>query len=340
MVLTYLNNVKHKKYDYIIKRVDKMKRIIGILIIILLLLYAVYLFYTEYESFHMAYLTAIEKISLYQILFILGLSFLNYGMRALRWYHINRCYISKYSFSYAIKDYISAFAFILTPAKVGELYRSYILMQYHGLSFSKALAPSLFDRLYDVFIFLFFLILGIYYFPSYFWVAFPVAIIALLITVFLNSPMIFIPTLKKTYGCFKLGKKLTAKAMYFCRACRQSCSIDTIFWAMAYSFIGWGAEIYGFYYLAHLLDINISFYQASFIFSISTLSGVLFFITPGGIGGTEVTMIIILNLLGFSMPSSTMLTVLMRLVTFWFAIFIGWCVFLLPFPKARKKLIS
>ena len=58
------------------------------------------------------------------------------------------------------------------------------------------------------------------------------------------------------------------------------------------------------------------------IYGLAVLAGSLTFL-PGGIGGTEAVMIILLSLLGIDYISALAITIICRAATLWFAIFIG-----------------
>ena len=58
------------------------------------------------------------------------------------------------------------------------------------------------------------------------------------------------------------------------------------------------------------------------IFAFSTLAGALSFM-PGGLGGTEVTMIMLLRLFAIPLPIAVSATLIIQVVTLWFAVLLG-----------------
>jgi uncharacterized protein (TIRG00374 family) len=58
------------------------------------------------------------------------------------------------------------------------------------------------------------------------------------------------------------------------------------------------------------------------IFAFATLAGALSFM-PGGLGGTEVTMIVFLRLFAIPLPIAISATLLIQVVTLWFAVLLG-----------------
>jgi uncharacterized protein (TIRG00374 family) len=98
------------------------------------------------------------------------------------------------------------------------------------------------------------------------------------------------------------------------------------------SVLAWAAEGVGLYYLVYFLGYEIDLLTCLFIFGFSMLIGAITFL-PGGLGGTEVTMVKLLALQNVSSSSAVAITLLLRLATLWFSVALG----LIALPK--KQLI-
>jgi glycosyltransferase 2 family protein len=88
---------------------------------------------------------------------------------------------------------------------------------------------------------------------------------------------------------------------------------------------GWsrgGSEGVAFYYIMHILGRDLSLPTALFIYAFSMLVGALSFL-PGGLGGTEATMVALLILNHVAQPQAVAATVLIRLATLWSAVALG-----------------
>ncbi|PVV24483.1 MAG: hypothetical protein B6D78_01445, partial [gamma proteobacterium symbiont of Ctena orbiculata] len=86
--------------------------------------------------------------------------------------------------------------------------------------------------------------------------------------------------------------------------------------------IAWGAEGIAFYVILQSLDIDTTIKLAVGIYSVSILAGALSLI-PGGLGGAEAVMILLLKLVGADTPTAVAATLICRLATLWFAVIIG-----------------
>ena len=106
-------------------------------------------------------------------------------------------------------------------------------------------------------------------------------------------------------------------------------SLPMLLYGIALGLIAWGAEGIAFFYIMHVLGSDISLQTALFIYSFSMLVGALSFL-PGGLGGTEASMVALLMLNGIGQPEAVAATVLIRLATLWFAVALGIVALSLP----------
>jgi len=99
------------------------------------------------------------------------------------------------------------------------------------------------------------------------------------------------------------------------------------------SFLGWFFEVIELYLLFNVFNINADIFMAGFVFGFSSLIGLISF-TPGGIIGFEASSGLLLsNLLGLTVSTAAVITLIIRLTTLWFAVLIG----LITYLKYIKK---
>jgi uncharacterized protein (TIRG00374 family) len=99
-------------------------------------------------------------------------------------------------------------------------------------------------------------------------------------------------------------------------------SLPMLLYGIALGLVAWGAEGVAFYYIMHVLGSDMTMQTALFIYSFSMLVGAISFL-PGGLGGTEATMVALLMLNNIPQPQAVAATVLIRLATLWFAVALG-----------------
>ena len=83
-----------------------------------------------------------------------------------------------------------------------------------------------------------------------------------------------------------------------------------------------GRGSFGFIYLIDLLEYDINPFIIAAIYAASMLVGAPSFL-PGGLGGAEITMHILLVAMGVDPSDSIAATLICRIATLWFAVIIG-----------------
>jgi len=88
--------------------------------------------------------------------------------------------------------------------------------------------------------------------------------------------------------------------------------------------IAWTAEAVALYCLLHMLGFDVSLLSAIFIYGFSLVIGGITLL-PGGLGGAEVTMLQLLILNDVTASAAVAVTIVIRLTTLWFSVFLGLC---------------
>ena len=86
--------------------------------------------------------------------------------------------------------------------------------------------------------------------------------------------------------------------------------------------VAWSCEAYAFSWLAHQLGGTASVFMYMSIFALAMVAGALTFM-PGGIGGAEAVMILMLKATGMGDAEAITGTLLCRLATLWLAVGLG-----------------
>ena len=261
---------------------------------------------------------------------LLLLSLVNYMFRSIRWLVLVRPFVPNYHWQQAVLDFVTAFAFTMTPAKAGELIRVHYLRKRFKLSYSTAFIPSLYDRLYDFLILFLVTMIGACFYQTHHLGITVMCGIGAGLSLFLYRPKLFLYPIRFSYKITHKAKRLHAKLLGFCKSCDLLKSASVRISAFILGLFGWGAEFFAFYLLCHAFGLTLSFGEVSFIFAASTLAGALL-MTPGGMGGAEAVMISLLMLYHIPLELATSLTFIIRITTLWFAVILG--IICLPFHR-------
>ncbi len=276
----------------------------------------------------------LSKLTVPEVLGLLALSLVNYLFRALRWHLLGTKLGTGLRVRTNFLHFLGGFAMSITPGRIGELVRLRWMSRLSGWSFARLTPLPLADRAYDL------AAMGLVLAGSAVMSqtgtvgAVPVAVLAIASAVVVTRPALLDRLVTGLW-------KLIGKAPRFFVRLRQAASSMGAFSSpglaissMSLSVIGWLAEGYALYLLLMWMGADISLAMAITIFTFSTLAGGLTG-APGGIGGAEAAMVVLLGLNGVPLEIAVPATAVIRLTTLWFAIAIG--VVLFPVAEQHSK---
>lgn len=244
---------------------------------------------------------------------VFALSLINYGLRFLRWElligPIDGLWRRRH-----LTIYLAGFSLALTPAKAGEALRTVYLLP-HGVSASHSLACLAVERVLDVM---------------------AVAAIAGLIVIFWPLGWLVVLPSMVAVGVFawllRRNQSVDALPTWFPRRLQAALaplqtafkpfSLGTFMRAIPLSFCGWGLEALGLALLVHHFQPDASLLLAAGIFAVASLGGAMTFL-PGGLGGTELMMVVLLTAIGLTGAEAALVTAVCRLATLWFGLALG-----------------
>ena len=102
--------------------------------------------------------------------------------------------------------------------------------------------------------------------------------------------------------------------------------------------LGWFAEAFALYQLMLAFGSPQSLLQIMFVFSVALLVGVAAML-PGGLGGTEISMVGLLVAMGVDMEAAIAATAIIRLTTLWFSVLLGFLALPAALWMAGKKAV-
>lgn len=254
----------------------------------------------------------------------LGLSVLNYGFRFIKWH----AYLGRLGFHIPVGSSLNVFlagmVMSVTPGKVGEVLKSLLLKERHGLPVAKT-APVVFaERVTDLLGLFVIAGVGITTFDYGRW-AFGVslAMVVALILV-LNRPSL-VSALLDMCDKLPLVGRFRPKLEEAYASTRRLLGWKILSWTTLVSVIGWSMEALAFWLILNALGAeNAGLELAAFVFSMTTILGAVSFL-PGGLGVTEGSMIGVLLVMSVftNEASAAAATYLIRFATLWFGVLVG-----------------
>lgn len=252
---------------------------------------------------------------------VLGLTFLNYLLRFFKW----DFYLRNIGIRLRIKDslviFLSGLAMSVTPAKLGEVFKSYLLKRLNGTEISRSIPVVLAERITDV--------LGL------------LILAAISFSVFqygkevLIGILAFLLILIIALQSRKIGNKLLEVSRSIPLVNRLSDSLRTTYEsaytlfrfknlmvAIVISVISWGFECLAMYFVLQGFGADVSVLLSTFVFSFSSLAGAISMI-PGGLIVAESGSTALLILGGITRDIAVAATITIRICTLWFGVIVG-----------------
>lgn len=257
------------------------------------------------------------------------LSLVNYALRFIRWDAFLKVLgQNQIPFIPNLRIYLAGFALTTTPGKAGEAFRSVFLIDYN-VTYRKSFGAFLSERLSDLIAVVILAACGLILYKK----AWPIvlltgiAIVLVLLAIQKDSWLKALENYAKKILPARfahLAEFLIETIMAF-RSCYEP---KILLYGIFLGVLAWGAEGLAFWYLMHLLNLNINLFTALFIYSFSLLVGAISFL-PGGLGSAEVVMMQLMILNGAPASEAVAATIVIRLTTLWFSVFLG----LIAMPK-------
>lgn len=258
---------------------------------------------------------------------LLGLSLVNYLVRAWRWLVLSRFLRFEVPPLRNVLYYLAGYALTATPGKAGEAVRLWFLKAGHEVPYARSMAIMLADRALDMWAVLILVLVCFADFSSHLWQGIAVVAVIVAVSVPIVFPRLLTPLLGLGLRLAPTRRRLWVKARRALHSMAELSQWRTYGVTLVPSVAGWAAEGLALYLLLRFFGAEVSVLNAIFVFSFSMIVGAGSML-PGGLGSTEVTAVLLLKALGVDLDAAVASTALVRVTTFWFAVGIGVC--LLP----------
>jgi len=261
-----------------------------------------------------------------------ALSFANYAIRFLRWQlYLRVLGISiPAGTSYLIS--LAGLAFTVSPGKLGEAYKSWLVKEVHGAPVHVTAPIVLAERFTDLLAFLVLIAIGgLGTSPEHAWIFWSVlagcgALLAFAVSANLQELALGIA------AKLPLVKKLAPKARASLHTMRALLAPRELALPTLLATAGWGLECVGFWLVADaFVPGAITLSYAAYTFALSAVAGAVLILFPGGLGPTEASMSALLTpryvaaglATDAARSSAASATLVIRLCTLWFAVLVG-----------------
>jgi glycosyltransferase 2 family protein len=254
----------------------------------------------------------------------LGLAVVNYLLRGVRWHLLLRNRGIAVPRDDSALVFVAGFALAITPGKVGELVKSYLLRSLHQVPVARSAPVVIAERVADLIALLILSVIGV----ALYGVAAELVIAAAAV-IGLGMLVLAWPALAHRLGQLATAPRRLARFRPRVRELVDGLTAlsrpGVMIWSTALSLAAWLAECVGFALIVDAFPgTAVPFGLAMLIYAATTIAGALSFL-PGGLGVTEGAMALMLvqGSHGVDAATAAAATILTRLATLWFAVGLG-----------------
>jgi len=296
---------------------SKLKKKILLSLIIAAIVYLTFTIYADYQKV----ISAFGEFNWMLLPILLFLSLLNYFTRFFKWDYYLSVINVKIKKLDSLSIFMSGLIMSITPGKIGELLKSYLVKEVTNDPISKT-APVIFaERITDFLSLLLIAIIGAYTFDYGLKLALGITVFFIILIYIISNKKISLSILNYLDRFSFLTKYLT-NIHHAYESSYQLLRPLPLLTMTIVSLIAWLFECLGYHLILLNFDINFGFLWASFSYAFAIIIGALSML-PGGLGVTEGSLTYLLVKKGVANNIAVTTTFIVRVVTLWFAVLVG-----------------
>lgn len=255
---------------------------------------------------------------------VAALSLVNYALRFGRWHGFLAAVGVKLPWRRSLEVYFATYVMVITPGKIGEAFKAGMLRDVDGVPLSRGLPAVMAERIYDFLAVLVLVAVG-----ALFWTGpFDGAGLALVAGAGVMALLLLVRSARvrrmlldriarsRLLGDHRVGLDEGLDATAVLLSPRRGLG------HLALSVLAWFCECAGMWLICRELAPHVGIMESIFVYGAGTLIGSVSFL-PGGIGGTEAVIVVLLETLSVARPEAAAIAFIVRLATLWLAVVVG-----------------
>ena len=259
----------------------------------------------------------LSKFPIAYLLGALGLAALNYALRYLRWSYYLKVLNIRVPLELNCLVFLSGLAMSVSPGKAGEFLKSYLLRDRAAIPVARSAPVVVMERLTDVVSVVLLAMVGLASLPLYL-----MLILAAVLLLCGGALALFASRLGGRIFDLPVLRRWRTDLQASHEGLQQLAKPRVMALAVLLGAGAWLSEGVALWLILRGLQSGTPVTQALPIYAAATLVGALSAM-PGGLVGTEGSMIALLQQSGVSRSVASSGTLLVRLVTLWFAVAVG-----------------
>ena len=268
----------------------------------------------------------------------LGLALANYSLRFVRWQLYLRMQAVRVPVASSAVVFGAGLSLSITPAKLGELVKSYLLREMHDVPAPRTAPIIVAERVTDLIALLCLAVVGVAAYgvdPTLVIAAGVLIAIGLVLLAWQRPTRALIDLVTRPGRLRRLRDPLHETLGHLSSLCRPGpLALATLIAVPA-----WACECVGFYLICDAFPgAHVDLGLAMVIYAGTTIAGALSFL-PGGLGVTEGMMTLALVRWRLDRATAVAATLLTRLATLWFAVLLGIAFLTLARRRIRRRVL-
>jgi len=259
---------------------------------------------------------------------LLALSLGNYLIRFVKWhFYLGQIGVHNVPKRDSFLAFFSGLGMVITPGKLGEWLKSYLVQEMHGVPFIRTAPILLAERFTDAVALLLLAGAGFFIFGEA-WEVFVIVAVGSVIAMIVARHRPTMRAILRRAERLPVVSRFASQAEVFYDSTYILFSPWSLIFTTILSVVSWAGEVLAFYLVLVGLGQDGSWtllVQAAFILPVATLAGAIVLIAPGGMGVAEGGITGLLQAIVEDMSKSTaaLATLIIRFTTLWFGVIVG-----------------
>jgi uncharacterized membrane protein YbhN (UPF0104 family) len=296
-----------------VRKLGLLRRHVALIVLLAAIVFGTLIIYGDLPNLS----RSLRQFPLNYLAIVLALALANYLIRWVRWLYYLRTLNINLEASHNFLIFFSGLSMSISPGKIGELAKSYLLSETNQVPVSKSSPAVIMERVTDLVAVFALSVLGLTALPGQLVLIGGLAVAA--VAAVLAATLIFSRGLLLR---LPIIKRWETQILDSRESFKRLLSIKAILIGLALAVLAWLAEGFGLWLVLQGLDTPLSPLHAISIYATASLVGALTML-PGGIIGTEGSMVGLLRGLDLTRTDASAATIIIRLCTLWFAVLLG-----------------
>ena len=268
-------------------------------------------------------LAALRSFRIEYLVAALALAALNYVIRFLRWHYYLRESAQHVPLRTSASVFFTGLAMSVTPGKVGEVVKCFLLRDRAGVSMSVSMPIVVTERLADLAAVAVLLSAGAMHYRSgrpVFWAGMAIVVAVWLVLTF--SPKA-VHAVEQFASRFLFKGRVLGSPGEAAETFQRLLTGSRLLVGLVLGVLAWIMECAALFVVLHGFGVtSVSMFNATFAYALATLAGALAML-PGGLGVTEGSLTAALLVFGVARTTAAAATLVVRAATLWFAVAVG-----------------